>query len=96
MNRFQFVEDHKDAYGVKRLCEVIEIARSSFYAWLSAAPGRAARQSALPRRERNRPDDWRCPRPATARLGRTRTHHLRLMQRRSKLSHIGSTFGNVG
>ncbi|KYK07724.1 integrase [Micrococcus sp. CH7] len=46
MNRFQFVEDHKDAYGVKRLCEVIEIARSSFYAWLSAAPGRAARQSA--------------------------------------------------
>ncbi len=43
MNRFQFVEDHKDAYGVKRLCEVIEIARPSFYAWLAAAPGRAAR-----------------------------------------------------
>ncbi|WP_454149467.1 IS3 family transposase [Microbacterium lacticum] len=43
VNRFQFVEDHKDAYGVKRLCEVIEIARSSFYAWLAAAPGRAAR-----------------------------------------------------
>ena len=43
MNRFQFVQDHKDAYGVKRLCEVIQIARSSFYAWLAAAPGRAAR-----------------------------------------------------
>jgi len=43
VNRFQFVEDHKDAYGVKRLCEVVEIARSSFYAWLAAAPGRAAR-----------------------------------------------------
>ena len=43
MNRFQFVEDHKDAYGVKRVCEVIEIARSSFYAWLASAPGRAAR-----------------------------------------------------
>ncbi|WP_454118368.1 IS3 family transposase [Microbacterium lacticum] len=43
VNRFQFVQDHKDAYGVKRLCEVIEIARSSFYAWLAAAPGRAAR-----------------------------------------------------
>ena len=40
MNRFQFVEDHKDAYGVKRLCEIVEIARSSFYAWLAAAPGR--------------------------------------------------------
>ena len=46
MNRFQFVEDHKDAYGVKRLCEVIQIARSSLYAWLAAAPGRApARQA---------------------------------------------------
>ncbi len=43
MNRFQFVEDHKDAYGVKRLCEVVEIARSSFYAWLDAAPRRAAK-----------------------------------------------------
>jgi len=30
VNPFQFVEDHKDAYGVKRLCEVIEVARSSF------------------------------------------------------------------
>ncbi|WP_058954756.1 hypothetical protein [Kocuria rhizophila] len=46
MNRFQFVEDHKDAWGVKRLCEVIEIARSSFYAWLSAEPARAARAAA--------------------------------------------------
>ncbi|MGO2748399.1 IS3 family transposase [Microbacterium sp.] len=46
MNRFQFVEDHKDAYGVKRLCEVIEVARSSFYAWLTAGPGRSARASA--------------------------------------------------
>ncbi|GAA1845201.1 hypothetical protein GCM10009736_08980 [Actinomadura bangladeshensis] len=33
MNRFQFVEDHRDAYGVKRLCRVLEIARSSFYRW---------------------------------------------------------------
>jgi hypothetical protein len=32
VNRFQFVEDLKDAYGVKRLCEVVKIARSSFYA----------------------------------------------------------------
>ncbi|GAB3191618.1 hypothetical protein GCM10027061_19770 [Nesterenkonia suensis] len=46
MNLFQFVEDHKDAWGVKRLCQVLEIARSSFYAWLSGAPGRAARAQA--------------------------------------------------
>ena len=46
MNRFQFVKDHKDAWSVKRLCQVIEIGRSSFYAWLAAAPGRAARATA--------------------------------------------------
>ena len=46
MNRFQFVEDHQDAYGVKRLCEVIKIARSSFYAWVAAAGGRAERAAA--------------------------------------------------
>lgn len=46
MNRFQFVEERKDAWGVKRLCQVVEIARSSFYAWLAAAPGRAAKQAA--------------------------------------------------
>lgn len=45
MNRFQFIEDYKDAWGVKRLCQVVEIARSSFYAWLAAAPRRAAEQA---------------------------------------------------
>lgn len=37
MNRFQLVEDHEDAWGVKRLCEIVEISRSSFYAWLARA-----------------------------------------------------------
>ena len=46
MSRFQFVEDHKGAFGVKWLCQIVEIARSSFYAWLNAAPGRAARAAA--------------------------------------------------
>ena len=46
MNRFQFVADHRDAFGVKRLCEIVQVARSSFYAWLAAAPARAARASA--------------------------------------------------
>jgi len=46
VNRFQFVEDHKDAHGLKRLCEVVEIARSSFYGWVAAAPARAARAAA--------------------------------------------------
>lgn len=49
MNRFQFVADHHDSrpgWSVKRLCEVLEIGRSSFYAWLTAAPARAARAAA--------------------------------------------------
>ena len=46
MSRFQFVADHRHAYGVKRLCEVLQIARSSFYAWLDAQPRRAQRAAA--------------------------------------------------
>ena len=37
MSRFQFVADHSDTYPVKWLCAVVEIARSSFYAWLDQA-----------------------------------------------------------
>ena len=46
MSRFQFVEDHRDTYEVKRLCELVEIERSSYYAWRAAAPARAARAAA--------------------------------------------------
>ena len=46
MSRFQFVADHLHAFEVKWLCAVVEVARSSFYAWLAAADGRAARQAA--------------------------------------------------
>jgi hypothetical protein len=30
VSRFQFVADHRDTFEVKRLCEVIEVNRSSF------------------------------------------------------------------
>ena len=46
MSRFQFVADHSDTFEVKWLCAVIEVARSSFYAWLAGADGRAARTAA--------------------------------------------------
>jgi transposase InsO family protein len=46
VNRFQFVADHRHTFEVKRLCEVIGVARSSFYAWHKAAPARAARTAA--------------------------------------------------
>ncbi len=46
MSRFQFVADHQDTFEVKRLCELVEIERSSYYAWKAGAPARAARAAA--------------------------------------------------
>lgn len=46
MSRFQFVADHRDTFEVKWLCMVMQIARSSFYAWCAAAGTRAARAAA--------------------------------------------------
>ncbi len=46
VSRFQFVADHQDAFEVKQLCMAVQIARSSFYAWQQAAPGRAERAAA--------------------------------------------------
>lgn len=46
MNRFQFVADHQRRFGVKRLCTILNVARSSFYYWRRTAGDRAARQAA--------------------------------------------------
>jgi hypothetical protein len=46
VTRFQFVADHQHAFEVKRMCELVDIERSSFYAWKAAAPARAARAAA--------------------------------------------------
>jgi transposase InsO family protein len=46
VSRFQFVADHRHAFEVKRLCEIVQVARSSFYAWQDAAPRCAARAAA--------------------------------------------------
>lgn len=46
MNRFQFVADHQTRYGVKRLCRIVGVARSSFYYWKATAESRAARAGA--------------------------------------------------
>ncbi len=46
MSRFQFVADHRDTFEVKRLCEVVEVNRSSFYAWDAAAESRAEQAAA--------------------------------------------------
>ncbi|MFJ9909333.1 IS3 family transposase [Streptomyces sp. NPDC101152] len=46
VNRFQFIEDHHHAWGVKRLCQVLEVARSSFYKWKAGRAARAGREQA--------------------------------------------------
>ncbi|WP_413336613.1 IS3 family transposase [Brevibacterium sp. GP-SGM9] len=44
--RFQFVDDHRDINGVKRVCEVLSIQRSSYYKWRDSRQDRADRQAA--------------------------------------------------
>jgi transposase InsO family protein len=46
VNRFQFVADHQRRHGVKRLCTIFGISRSSFCYWRRTAADRAARQAA--------------------------------------------------
>jgi transposase InsO family protein len=54
VNRFQFVADHttpttgpaRPGWTVKRLCALLDLQRSSYYAWKAAAPTRAARAAA--------------------------------------------------
>jgi putative transposase len=33
VSRFRFVDDHRAGYPVKRLCELVEVSRSGYYAW---------------------------------------------------------------
>ncbi|WP_440074332.1 IS3 family transposase [Streptosporangium sp. OZ121] len=46
VSRFEFVDDHRDAFGVKRLCRVLKVSRSGFYRWRKAASARAQRAAA--------------------------------------------------
>ena len=46
MSRFQAVADHATTFEVRRLCELVEIERSSYYAWCKAAPARQERARA--------------------------------------------------
>lgn len=42
-SRFQFVEDHRGAFGVKRLCRILAVSRSGLYRHLAGADARARR-----------------------------------------------------
>ncbi|WP_443077942.1 IS3 family transposase [Streptomyces sp. NBC_01450] len=43
-SRFQFVDDHQNTHEVKRLRQVLDVNRSSYYKWLADAEARATRQ----------------------------------------------------
>ncbi|MEV8126455.1 hypothetical protein AB0P07_20550 [Streptomyces sp. NPDC085944] len=45
---YAFIEAEKTTHGVAFLCRLLQVARSSFYAWLAAAKTRAARRAAGP------------------------------------------------
>jgi len=48
VSRFRFVSEHRRAFGVKRLCRVLEVSRSGFYAWQGRPPSaRAIRDAEL-------------------------------------------------
>ncbi|MFB7226043.1 IS3 family transposase [Streptomyces sp. NPDC056227] len=44
VSRCQFIEDHCETYPVKRLCQVLDVLRSSFYKWRVGREARAARE----------------------------------------------------
>ena len=46
MSRFQFIEDHREDFPLKRLCGVLEVNRSSFYKWRASAGAREERERA--------------------------------------------------
>lgn len=45
-SRFQFVAEFASTYSVKRLCQVLQIGRSSYYKWRDGADRRAERAAA--------------------------------------------------
>ncbi|WP_228941628.1 hypothetical protein [Nocardioides sp. Leaf374] len=46
MSRFRFVSEHHQSYGIKRLCQVLGVSRSGYYAWTTHGPSTHAQRDA--------------------------------------------------
>jgi transposase InsO family protein len=44
--RWDFVSDHAKAFGVQRICRVLQVSRCGYYRWLAGAKAREERQAA--------------------------------------------------
>ncbi|ADJ49443.1 IS3 family transposase [Amycolatopsis mediterranei S699] len=44
--RYRFISEHRPAFGVKRLCQVLGLRRQGFHEWVAAETARAARAEA--------------------------------------------------
>jgi transposase InsO family protein len=47
VSRYQFIVSEKARYGIARLCRVLGVARSAFYAWVAGPSARAVADAAL-------------------------------------------------
>ena len=46
--RYQFIKDHSSKFHVEKMCEILDIKRSSYYAWLKRPePERKIKDSLL-------------------------------------------------
>lgn len=46
MSRFQFVDEHRTRWSVKRLCAALEVSTQGYYQWKRREPARAAKAAA--------------------------------------------------
>jgi len=45
--RYGFIQDHQDRYPVRRMCEVLEVSTSGYYAWRNRPPSTRAKWDAV-------------------------------------------------